>query len=186
MVRIDPRLITGQACLTRRLTSPALEHGFSAVFAPFTGSETNSAKNTWKQCAIQLPALFHAQLVGSVGWFLQNTGRIDYNAKKALNQILSEQMQLALQALRKEIETVTFVPTDSHIDAVAILSMLSWGPVVSEEPYMISPTGLLQQLYAFSSFTTTSAHVAALYKLIGMRGGLEKIKLAYLRNIFEL
>jgi len=28
--------------------------------------------------------------------------------------------------------------------------------------------------------------VAALYKLIGMRGGLEKIKLAYLRNIFEL
>lgn len=181
-----PPPLTGQACWTRRLTSPALEHGFSATFAPFTGSETNSSKNSWKQCAIHLPALFHAQVVGSVGWVLQNAGRIDCSAKKVLNQILSEQTQLALQALRKDIGTVTFEPTDSHINAVALLSMLSWGPVISEEPYVISPTGLLQQLYAFSSFRTTPVHVAALYKLVGMRGGVEKIKLPYLRNTFEL
>jgi hypothetical protein len=142
-------------------------------------------KIAWKQAAVQLPAVFHAQAVGAIGWILETSGEHDYSAKYVLRQLILEANQLALQELRKEVAREDFQPMDAHILAILLLACLSWGPLSKDEPYMMSPMGQLQQVYAFSCFNTTQAHVLALYSIVHSKGGLASVGARYLRDILE-
>lgn len=103
-----------------------------------------------------------------------------------LHRLQLEQRQLALETLRKELETPSFEPTDAHVHAIAFLAFQSGGPVPCHEPYPSSPMGLLQHVYAFSRFEATLPHVTALYAFVKARGGVEKIQLHALSDVLEV
>ncbi|KIV92228.1 hypothetical protein PV10_06686 [Exophiala mesophila] len=164
----------------------AIETGFASLFAPLRPTKASSLITSWKGSAVQVPILFHAEVVASVGWVLLMIGGQSLPVEPLLYRLQMEQRQLALETLRKELENPKFEPTDAHVHAIAFLAFQSGGPMPCDEPYPSSPMGLLQHVYAFSRFEATLPHVTALYNFVRARGGIDKIQLHALADVLEV
>ena len=129
--------------------------------------------------------MFHAQAVAGVDWAIGCTKDKESAVAKLLIQTQLEQRQLALRHLGTEISDPAFQPSDAHIHAITLLAC-SGNLEPSKEFYPFSPLGALQNIYFFGMFNFVLPHVNAMYYVVSLKGGLDKIKKYALADVLEL
>jgi hypothetical protein len=161
---------------------------FASIYGPIRPTELPLLRVSWNQVAVHHPFALHAEVVTCLGWSMQRVQEHDITLMNELKMAQNQQRGLALQMLRAELGQPDFKPTEIHVHAILSLACSSSPPLTirNSEPYPLSPLADLQNLYAFSLFESTLAHVNALYNSVAMLGGIENMKLHAMGQILEL
>jgi hypothetical protein len=125
------------------------------------------------------PVLYHTYTVGATALSLSKASENDSYTVQSLRQTHLEHYQKAIRFLNEELQKPTFQPEDHHIHAICGLArhtkpMQGSDQIVALalEPYPLSPTAWLENIWPMSILDLVIPHVDAMYTMVSMRGGL--------------